>query len=258
MINGAPFNTTFPATKTNSDLVALIVAIYDVGCFAGAVANSFFGEPLGRRRAIFLGVIIMIIGALLQATSYQVAQLIVARIVSGIGMGFINSTVPVMMAEFAPKATRGVFVCAQLSTLNFGIMLVYWIDYAFGTVSGAPSAAWRVPVILQCIFLLPMLLIIMIIPETPRWLVAQGRQEEALEVLQRVNSGRMTEQDVVLIHADIVNTVAYESSINSGKWSDLLRNDEIQSQRRFLIACAVQAFQQLGGINALIYYSNTL
>jgi hypothetical protein len=65
----------------------------------------------------------------------------------------INSTVPVLMAEFAPKATRGVYVCAQLSTLNFGIMLVYWIDYGFSVIPGSASYAWRVPTILQCIFL---------------------------------------------------------------------------------------------------------
>jgi hypothetical protein len=65
----------------------------------------------------------------------------------------INSTVPVLMAEFAPKATRGIYVCAQLSTLNFGIMLVYWIDYGFGVIPGSASFAWRVPTILQCIFL---------------------------------------------------------------------------------------------------------
>lgn len=59
-------------------------------------------------------------GAVLQATSYHTSQMIIARIVSGIGMGFINSTVPVMQAEFSPKATRGIYVCAQLSTLNFG------------------------------------------------------------------------------------------------------------------------------------------
>lgn len=51
--------------------------------------------------------------------------MIIARIVSGIGMGFINSTVPVMQAEFSPKATRGIYVCAQLSTLNFGKFFVY-------------------------------------------------------------------------------------------------------------------------------------
>lgn len=65
----------------------------------------------------------------------------------------INSTVPVLMAEFAPKATRGVYVCAQLSTLNFGIMLVYWIDYGFGTIPTSSSYVWRIPTILQCVFL---------------------------------------------------------------------------------------------------------
>jgi MFS family permease len=111
----------------------------------------------------------MIAGAILQATAYSKAHMIVARVISGVGMGFINSTVPVMQAEFSPKATRGIYVCAQLSTLNFGIMMVYWIDYAFGKVSGGPSYAWRVPVILQCVFLIPMLFILWIIPETPRY-----------------------------------------------------------------------------------------
>lgn len=200
----------------------------------------------------------MIIGALLQATAYSRAHMIVARIVSGVGMGFINSTVPVMMAEFAPKATRGIYVCAQLSTLNFGIMLVYWIDYAFAQVPGAKDYAWRVPVILQCVFLVPMLFIVAIIPDTPRWLVSHHRAEEALDVLQRLNRKKMPPEAIDRMHADIVNTVAYEASIGSGTWSDLLKSDSIQSRRRFLIACSVQAFQQLGGINALIYYSNTL
>jgi sugar porter (SP) family MFS transporter len=223
------------------------------------VTTSFIGEKLGRRRSIFIGVIIMIVGALLQTTAYGIPHMIVARIVSGVGMGFINSTVPVLMAEFAPKATRGIFVCAQLSTLNFGICVVYWIDYAFGRgPHAAASFSWRVPVILQVVFLVPMLLIIAILPDTPRWLMAHGRADEALDVLRRLNRGKMSDEAVVRMAEDIRNVVAYESSVDSGKWSDLLKNDEIQSQRRFLIACSIQAFQQLGGINALIYYSATL
>lgn len=62
----------------------------------------------------------------------------------------------------------------------------------------------------------------------------------------------MSDEAILLIHEDIKNVVAYESSLQAGSWKDLLRNDEIQSQKRFLIACSIQAFQQLGGINALI------
>lgn len=222
------------------------------------MATSFVGERLGRRRSIFIGVLIMIVGALLQATAYTRAHMIVARIVSGVGMGAINSTAPVMMAEFAPKATRGIYVCAQLSTLNFGIMMVYWIDYAFGQISGSHSYAWRIPVILQCVFLIPMLFIIMILPDTPRWYVSHGYPDKGLDVLRRLNRKKMSDAAIQRIHSDIVNTVAYEASIGAGTWHDLLKEDSIQSRRRFLIACSVQAFQQLGGINALIYYSSTL
>lgn len=215
-----------------------------VGCFLGSVFTSFFGEGLGRKKSILIGVVIMIIGALLQATAYSRAHMVVARVVSGIGMGFINSTVPVFQSEFSPKAGRGLYVCMQLSTLNFGILLAYWIDYAFS--SHLSSYAWRVPVILQCIFLLPMIPILLIVPETPRWLASHDRGDESLRVLQRLHRRNMPDEAIRLLHADIMNTVALERSIGAGQWKDLIKNDSIQSQRRFFIACAIQAFQQLG------------
>jgi MFS family permease len=78
-----------------------------VGCFLGAVITAFIGEKLGRRKTIGIGAIIMIIGAVLQCSSFSRAQLVFARVVSGVGMGFINSTVPVLQAEFSPKTSRG-------------------------------------------------------------------------------------------------------------------------------------------------------
>jgi sugar porter (SP) family MFS transporter len=233
-----------------------LLIIRQVGCFFGSVATSIFGERIGRRKSIAIGVVIMIVGALLQATAYTRAHMVVARVVSGVGMGFINSTVPVFQSEFSPKAERGLFVCMQLSTLNFGIFIAYWIDYGFSSHNA--SFAWRVPVILQCIFLVPMLMIVAIVPETPRWLASHDRGDESLAVLRRVHHKKMSDENIRFLHTDIMHTVAVEKSIGTGKWKDLLRNDSLQSRRRFLIACAIQAFQQLGGINAIIYYSGTL
>ncbi|KAA8571442.1 hypothetical protein MFRU_026g00540 [Monilinia fructicola] len=255
LVNSKGFKDTFE--DPDPTITGLIVAIYEVGCFLGSVATSIFGENVGRKRSIAIGVVIMIIGAVLQATAYSRPHIIVARVASGVGMGFINSTVPVFQAEFSPKATRGLYVCMQLSTLNFGIFVAYWVDYAF-TQSFTASLAWRVPTILQCIFLLPILGLLAIVPESPRWLAAHEKPDDSLEVLTRLHSYHMSESHITSLHTDILHTCEYEASLGAGSWSDLLQNDAIQSQRRFLIACAIQIFQQLGGINALIYYSNTL
>ncbi|OAA56243.1 sugar transporter STL1 [Niveomyces insectorum RCEF 264] len=254
LVDTPSFNKTFQ--NPNSTMTGLIVAIYEVGCFFGSVMAAFYGERLGRRKTVGLGCTIMVVGAVLQASSYSRAQMIVGRIVSGWGMGLINSTVPVIQAEFSPKASRGIYVCAQLSTLNFGIFLVYWIDYGFSKHLG--SYAWRVPVILQCICIIPMFFILLIIPETPRWLAAHDRPEECLAVLKRIKRDALDEQEIQRLHGFILQTVAYETSIGAGSWKDLLKEDHIKSRKRLLIACGIQSFQQLGGNNAVIYYSSTL
>lgn len=138
----------------------------------------------------------------------------------------------------------------QLSTLNFGITIVYWIDYAFSTHNS--SYAWRIPVVLQCFFLFPMLLLISILPESPRWLAAHNRGDESLAILRRLKSYTLDDETILRLHRDIVRVVEEEAILGSGSWNTLLRTDKIQSRKRLLIACGIQAFQQLGGINAII------
>ena len=133
---------------------------------------------------------------------------------------------------------------------------MYWIDYGFSAQNA--SYSWRVPVILQCAFLLPMLVLLLLVDETPRWLAAHDCHDQALDVLRRLNYGKIPDSDILALHEDILRTVAVEKAIGAGSWKDLLKNDKIQSQKRFFIACAIQIFQQLGGINAIIYYSGTL
>jgi MFS family permease len=213
------------------------------------MTTAIVGEKLGRRKSVGLGALISIVGAVLQTTAYSRAHLIVGRIVSGFGLGIINSTVPVMQAEFSPKASRGIYVCAQLSTLNFGILLVYWIDYAF--VKHTSSYAWRVPAVLQCVILIGILILLTLIPETPRWLAAHDHPEECLSVLARIADTSEADPEVQRLHSIITQNVAYENSRQAG-WKDIVKSDRIKSRRRFLIACGIQMFQQLGGINALM------
>lgn len=158
---------------------------------------------------------------------------------------------PVLQSEVSPKAARGRFVCFQLSLLNAGIMIAYWVGYGFTPVTG--TIAWRIPVAIQAVFQIPILVLVFIVPESPRWLAAHGRADESLSVLARLQGKPETHHDVLIQHKEIQDIVALEHSIGSGKWRDLLRADQIKSRRRLLIACAIQFFQQIGGINALIY-----
>lgn len=194
----------------------------------------------------------MLGGAAFQAASNTRGELIGGRVISGLGMGFINSTVPVLQNEVSPKASRGRFICASLSCLNFGIMTAYWVGYGFSYVTG--SKAWRIPVALQAVFILVMMSLVYLVPESPRWLAAHGKADQALHVISRLQGKPEDHPDVIEQHIEILEGIKLESSVGSSSWKDLLREDSIKSRRRLLIACSVQFFQQAGGINALIFY----
>lgn len=251
LIGGKAFNDTF--NSPDSVIIGTMVSILEVGAFFGSIATAIFGDKLGRRKSIILGTTIMAIGSLLQATAYTRAHMIVARVIAGVGLGINNSTVPVMQSEYSPKASRGLYVCMQLSTLNFGIFLVYWIDYAFSYHT--QSFAWRIPVILQEVFLFAMIILAFLVDDTPRWLAAHDRTDEAFEVLARLNDGRHTPEETTIQFNDILNVIRIENSIATSSWKKVLKSDNISSWRRFFIACGIQFMQQAGGINSLVYVS---
>ncbi|KAG7529308.1 hypothetical protein FFLO_05736 [Filobasidium floriforme] len=198
----------------------------------------------------------MLAGAGIQAGVSSTGPMIAGRIVSGLGMGFINSTCPVILAEAAPSATRGRFLAAQLSCLNFGIFLAYWVGFGFSYVSG--SVAWRVPIALQCAFIVPIGLLTLIVPESSRWLAAHGKEEESLRSISRLMGRDISDIAVRQQYEEIMGTVELEQAIGTGSWKALFKDDDLQNRKRFLIACGIQIMQQLGGINGIIYYSGTL
>ncbi|KAI4119247.1 MAG: hypothetical protein LQ345_000841 [Seirophora villosa] len=164
-----------------TSLLGTVTAIYDVGCFFGAIAAFSLGEILGRKKTILLGTTIMSIGAILQITAFGVPQMIVGRIIAGIGNGLNTATAPVWQAETSKAAWRGKLVVVEMILNIAGFSLSNWVTYGFSFVGGGIS--WRMPLVLQFIFIVMLFATVPWLPESPRWLIAHGYIEQAEQII---------------------------------------------------------------------------
>ncbi|EGO21402.1 hypothetical protein SERLADRAFT_373197 [Serpula lacrymans var. lacrymans S7.9] len=270
LLTAGQFEKTFPQVVVESShpnhaiLQSFIIAIYEVGCLVGALSNMWVGDRLGRRRTIFLAGMIMIVGAILQATSCSFAQMIVARVVTGYGNGFNSSTVPTYHAECSPAAKRGRMIMIEGSLITFG-----WVDVGLYFVPES-SAQWRVPIALQLVLELILVGGIGFLPESPRWLVRHDRPAEALAVISALEDKPPSDPEVQRTFYAIREAVEMEdfgTSSDDGEGAmknkksnrkaslrELVTGGRSQNFRRTIIAVMCQMFQQLTGINLTILF----
>ncbi|KAF4343529.1 general substrate transporter [Fusarium beomiforme] len=245
-------------TKTN--LLATVTAIYDIGCFVGAVIAFTIGERLGRKKAIIVGTVIMSIGTVIKVTSYSLPQMIVGRIILGIGNGINTATAPIWQTETAQAKWRGKLVILELAMNIAGFCLVNWINYGLSFVEG--SVAWRFPLAFQFVFIFVLFATVPWLPESPRWLIAHGRTQQATEILACIEDKPTTSPVVTAQLHEIQYSVDYELQ-HAVRWKDILlrRNkdtSDTKTLRRLLLGAFSQAMQQFGGINIMSYYMPTV
>lgn len=154
------------AGPSHTSTVGTVTALYDVGCFFGAVAAFSIGEQLGRKKAILVGTTVMSIGAILQITAYSTAHMIVGRIVAGLGNGLNTATAPVWQAETSKANWRGKLVVIEMILNIAGFSLSNWITYGFSFANG--PIAWRIPLAFQFFFIFILFGTVPWLPESPR------------------------------------------------------------------------------------------
>ncbi|KAF2018599.1 putative MFS sugar transporter [Aaosphaeria arxii CBS 175.79] len=235
-------------------LMGIIVSIYNLGCFSGCIINFFIGGYLGRRRAMWLAMAWIIIGAVLQTTAYSPAHMMVARFLTGIGTGIETSTVPMYQAELSRPHQRGRLVCSEAMFVGVGIVIAYFFDYGMAYAGG--PIAWRLPVACQIVFALVVVVLVFGLPESPRHLYNLDRGEEALQVLCDVYDKTPDDDEVRQESQDIVDAIALEQNVDKG-WLSIFKNDELQTGKRVLLAYGMMFMQQVSGINFIVYYVPT-
>ncbi|KAI1773855.1 hexose transporter [Hypoxylon cercidicola] len=232
--------------------LALQSAISWAGC---AVAGLFYGnltDWIGRKKAIWISAMITLVGVIIQACSQNIAMFVVARFVVGIGNGATFLAGPIYLAEIFPLKWRGVGLAIFMDFYYIGGLIAAGITY--GTAQIPSTWAWRLPSILQGLFMILAVILLPWVPESPRWLVYQGRHEEALEALARTQSDGIVDDPVVLLtYQEIIDTL--KSEVEKGKktnYAELFKSK--QSVRRLLLCSSVAVISMASGNNIISFY----
>ncbi|KAI7860271.1 general substrate transporter [Circinella umbellata] len=237
----------------NSALIGAIVALYEIGCMAGALSTGKVGDWLGRRKTIRLGCLILCIGAVIQTASINVGMMIFARIFTGIGNGLNTATIPVYQAELSPPKNRGAHVSFEAALLALGVGIAYWLEFGLYFVDG--EFPWRFPLAFQMFFGLILLAGTYFLPESPRWLQSKDKEEECKMVLARLWTDEDTTHPRCIAEwEEIRDGIELERREGIRSYKELFSKGRMNNRYRVLLGMGGQIMQQFGGINVISYY----
>ncbi|KAJ3744432.1 general substrate transporter [Lentinula detonsa] len=273
------FDTRMASVVNDPTKKGWFVSILELGAWFGVLITGYWADKLSRKYTIELAVVVFCIGVIVQTAAKGPQSIYGGRFVTGMGVGSLSMAVPLYNAELAPPEVRGSLVALQQLAITFGIMISFWIDYGTNFIGGSGStqseAAWRIPLALQ---LVPALILgagILFMPFSPRWLINQGRDDEALAVLSKARGLSSDDELVQIEFLEIKAQFLFEKEISTVKFPDyqdgsfgsnvkltffsylsLLTNPTLF--RRILVGTLTMFFQQWTGVNAILYYAPSI
>ncbi|KAI0198388.1 general substrate transporter [Astrocystis sublimbata] len=234
--------------------VSITVAILSAGTFGGALISAPFGDWIGRRLSIIASIALFILGVIFQVTAHALPLLLAGRLIAGLGVGSVSVLVPLYQSEMAPKWIRGTLVCAYQFSITVGLLSASIINQL--TYRIPSSAAYRIPFSLQLIWAVILCLGLLILPETPRYLIKRGDKRAAGLALSRLRRLDITHPALQEELAEIEANHEYELALGTASYKDVFTGSP-HLGRRILTGCGLQMLQQLTGINFIMYYGTT-
>lgn len=227
----------------SSTMEEIVVSAVLVGAVAGASLGGALTDRCGRRGLIIAAGVIFIVSSLGTALSPSVSWLIAARVISGIAIGLASFISPMYIAELVPARVRGALVAVNMLAITTGIVAAYLTDYAL-----TGNGGWRWMFGLGVVPAIGLTIGMWFLPDSPRWLISKSRTDEARKALSRLRSPEEIGPEV----ADIKQS----TSKTSGDWKTELFQPALRMP--LMIGVGLALFQQLSGINTVIYYAPTI
>ncbi|XP_034031726.1 proton myo-inositol cotransporter-like isoform X3 [Thalassophryne amazonica] len=229
-------------------LVSSTVGAAALSALSGGSLNGW----LGRKICILVASFLFVVGSIVLGFAPDKTVLLVGRIIVGLGIGLASMTVPVYIAEVSPTDLRGQLVTINSLFITGGQFIASVVDGAFSFLS---HDGWRYMLGLAAFPAGVQLIGFLFLPESPRWLLQKGRSEEARQVLSKIRGGQNIEEE----YNSIKTSIEEEAKESIGGGLIMLRILNYGPTRRALIVgCGLQMFQQLAGINTVMYYSATI
>jgi sugar porter (SP) family MFS transporter len=239
-----------PLLQADLDLSTLeseiVTSWVTLGALFGALVAGGLADRLGRRRVAVVAGVLFAAGALIEAIAPGAGVLTLGRVVTGLGVGFASVVAPLYAAEMAPKWLRGRFVSTYQLAITVGIFFAYLADDALTS-----SDRWRLMFALAVIPGVALVVGFLVMPESARWLLKMGRRDDARASLVKVDGPEIADAELATLEADL-EAEALEGQASWGEvFSPVLR-------RALWVGVGLAVFQQITGINAIIYYANEI
>ena len=231
------------------------------GASIGAFFASFLAGPLadyfGRRATVVTCDVLFGAGGILQFTASKLAPMVAGRVVMGLGIGFGSLIAPLYISELSPRKYRGRLVTVNCLAITAGQLVAYGAGAFFQRV----DSGWRYTILLSLLPCCVQLITVLLLPDTPRYLIKAGRFAEAERVLKQVythSSGELIDGSI-----EELSALNSEQPLTTGFWGSLLTSMKLllgspSNRRALFIACGLQAAQQFVGFNAVMYFAATI
>lgn len=230
----------FALTSTMEELVVSAVL---VGAVLGATTGGALTGRFGRRWLIIIAGVVFTASAIGTAFAPTVGWLIAARVASGVGIGIASFISPMYIAELVPAKVRGSLVAVNMLAITTGIVIAYLVDYAFSS-----SHAWRWMFGLAALPSIGLIIGMWWLPDSPRWLISRSKVGEARKILKRVRSTADVEPEI----KEIQHAMDQQGQ---GGMAGLLQPS---LRMPMIVGLGLATFQQITGINTVIYYAPTI
>jgi len=221
-----------------------------LGCIPGAMFAGFLSDRFGRKRMLFLCALLFAISGLLSAIPRSFEQFLVARFISGLGIGASSIICPVYIAEISPEKVRGRLGSLFQLGIVSGIFITLFVNkliQGLGDETWNTSSGWRWMLGMEVVPAVLFIALLMAVPESPRWLAQKGRADEARKTLEKVGGPEHAARELSSMQAAM--------RLEEGRFSELFTGGFFKP---LAIAVALMAFSQFCGINAIMYYSTKI